>query len=195
MAQQEDETRDAGPPEQNDDRLNPKAVDEDSATSQQDAQQGSEETSAEISQQDAEPDSEAVSGDEIHEGSPTPDKGKTTDKQPSAFRWKVQELRSRVSTALAPVTSSKPAQALARFGRAFRAIWQKCMRFSYAFYAIAFVITNAVAVLFIQWSVYNEPTYADPNAVDETTKMLNSVRGQLTSFVSQMWLGGRYTSS
>lgn len=69
------------------------------------------------------------------------------------------------------------------------------MRFSYAFYAIAFVITNAVAVLFIQWSVYNEPTYVDPNAVDETTKMLNSVRGQLTSFVSQMWLGGRYTSS
>lgn len=81
-------------------------------------------------------------------------------------------MRSRVSTALAPVTSSKPAQVLARFGRAFRAIWQKRMRFSYAFYAIAFVITNAV---------------------DETTKMLNSVRGQLTSFVSQMWLGGRYT--
>ena len=102
-------------------------------------------------------------------------------------------MRSRVSTALAPVTSSKPAQVLARFGRAFRAIWQKRMRFSYAFYAIAFVITNAVAALFIQWSVYNEPTYADPNAVDETTKMLNSVRGQLTSFVSQMWLGGRYT--
>lgn len=49
------------------------------------------------------------------------------------------------------------------------------------------LITSA-AVLFLQWSVYNEPAYAQNSTVDETTRILNSVEGQLTQFVSQMWL-------
>ncbi|KAB7213085.1 LTA synthase family protein, partial [Bifidobacterium longum] len=36
--------------------------------------------------------------------------------------------------------------------------------------------------------MYSEPKYDDPNAVDSTTKILNSVNGQLTRFVTQMWL-------
>ena len=37
------------------------------------------------------------------------------------------------------------------------------------------VMVDAAAVLLIQWSMYEEPTYADPDAVDDTTKMFNSV--------------------
>jgi len=41
--------------------------------------------------------------------------------------------------------------------------------------------------------MYKEPTYADPDAIDTTTKLLNSVSGQLTKFVSQMWMEQKYT--
>lgn len=54
------------------------------------------------------------------------------------------------------------------------------------------VMVDAAAVLFIQWSMYEEPTYADPDAVDDTTKMFNSVAGQLTKFVAQMWMEHNY---
>ena len=36
--------------------------------------------------------------------------------------------------------------------------------------------------------MYSEPQYDDPNAVDSTTKILNSVNGRVTRFVTQMWL-------
>ena len=54
------------------------------------------------------------------------------------------------------------------------------------------VMVDAAAVLLIQWSMYEEPTYADPDAVDDTTKMFNSVAGQLTKFVAQMWMEHNY---
>ena len=50
---------------------------------------------------------------------------------------------------------------------------------------VVMVMVDAAAVLFIQWSMYEEPTYADPDAVDDTTKMFNSAAGQLTKFVAQ----------
>ena len=49
-------------------------------------------------------------------------------------------------------------------------------------------LIDAAAVTFIQWGMYSEPKYDDPNAVDNTTKILNSVNGQVTRFVTQMWL-------
>ncbi|NEG54856.1 sulfatase-like hydrolase/transferase [Bifidobacterium sp. SMA15] len=49
-------------------------------------------------------------------------------------------------------------------------------------------LMTAAATIFIQWGMYSEPSYDDPNAVDDTTKALNSVNGQLTRFVAQMWL-------
>ena len=36
--------------------------------------------------------------------------------------------------------------------------------------------------------MYIEPNYENPDAADDTTKIMNSVNGQLTRFVSQMWL-------
>ena len=73
-----------------------------------------------------------------------------------------------------------------------RTLWNRRMRFSYAFYAITFCTVTVAAVLSIQWSITTEPTYDDADAVDPTTKMLNSIRGQLTKFVGQMWMEHKY---
>lgn len=73
-----------------------------------------------------------------------------------------------------------------------REAWGKRPKLPYTLYAVVMVLIDAAAVLFIQWGMYSEPTYADPNAVDNTTKILNSVKGQLTKFVSQMWLEHKY---
>ena len=71
-------------------------------------------------------------------------------------------------------------------------IWDKRMRFSFAFYTIVFIVVTAASVIGLQWSVYTEPTYAKGQVVDDQTKALNSVVGQLTSFVSQIWLHQSY---
>lgn len=71
-------------------------------------------------------------------------------------------------------------------------IWDKRMRFSFAFYTIVFIVVTAASVIGLQWSVYSEPTYAKGQVVDDQTKALNSVAGQLTSFVSQIWLHQSY---
>lgn len=79
-------------------------------------------------------------------------------------------------------------QVLKHIGHGLHAIWKKRPKLSYALYAIVFVAITATSVLFLQWSVYNEPVYAEGAEVDETTRILDSVAGQLTQFVSQMWL-------
>ena len=66
------------------------------------------------------------------------------------------------------------------------------MRFSYAFYAIVFTLLTSAEVIFLQWGVYSEPTYDKGDEVDQTTKILNSVAGQVTKFVSQIWLEQKY---
>lgn len=66
------------------------------------------------------------------------------------------------------------------------------MRFSYAFYAIVFTLLTSAEVIFLQWGMYSEPTYDKGDEVDQTTKILNSVAGQVTKFVSQMWLEQKY---
>ena len=40
--------------------------------------------------------------------------------------------------------------------------------------------------------VYSEPEYAENTEVDQTTRILQSVAGQVTKFVSQMWLEQKY---
>lgn len=66
--------------------------------------------------------------------------------------------------------------------------WNKRMRFSYAFYAIVFFVLTSAEVIFLQWGMYSEPTYDKDTVVDDTTKALQSVAGQVTRFVSQMWI-------
>ena len=122
----------------------------------------------------------------------TESESQTSKKPKPVFIQKIGTQCARIKAAVAPFIGSKPMQLIIRFFKAVHAIWKKRMRFSYAFYTIAFVITNSASVFFMQWSTYFEPTYADPDSVDETTKIMNSVAGQLTKFMSQMWLEQKF---
>nr|WP_238567664.1 LTA synthase family protein [Bifidobacterium stellenboschense] len=71
-----------------------------------------------------------------------------------------------------------------------RDLWRKRPKCPYTLYVVVMALMTAAATIFIQWGMYSEPSYDDSNAVDDTTKALNSVNGQLTRFVAQMWLSG-----
>ena len=71
---------------------------------------------------------------------------------------------------------------------ALHKLWKKRPKCPYTLYVVVMALIDAAAVTFIQWGMYSEPKYDDPNAVDNTTKILNSVNGQVTRFVTQMWL-------
>lgn len=86
----------------------------------------------------------------------------------------------------------KAVQLIIKFFRKAYGPWKKRMRFSYAFYAIVFTLLTSAEVIFLQWGVYSEPEYAEDSEVDYTTQILQSVAGQTTRFVSQMWLEQKY---
>lgn len=83
-------------------------------------------------------------------------------------------------------------QVLNHIGRGIRTVWGKRPKLSYALYAIVFIVITAAAVLFLQWSVYNPIEYADDAQVDNTTRIMGTMAGQLTKFVSQMWLEDKW---
>ena len=86
----------------------------------------------------------------------------------------------------------KGMQFVIAFFRKAHAVWKKRMKFSYAFYAIIFSLLTSFEVLLIQWGMYSEPHYDKGTHISKTTKILNSIAGQLTKFVSQMWLEQKY---
>ena len=83
-------------------------------------------------------------------------------------------------------------QVLNHIGRGIRAVWGKRPKLSYALYVIVFVAVTATSVLFLQWSVYNPIEYAEDAQVDNTTRIMGTMAGQLTKFVSQMWLEDKW---
>lgn len=97
-----------------------------------------------------------------------------------------------VKTAWHTFTNFKAVQLIIKFFRKAYGPWKKRMRFSYAFYAIVFTLLTSAEVIFLQWGVYSEPEYAEDSEVDYTTQILQSVAGQTTRFVSQMWLEQKY---
>lgn len=70
----------------------------------------------------------------------------------------------------------------------FRSIWDKRWKFSYVLYAVVFVLLTAASTIGLQWGVYSEPEYAEGSEIDNATKVAQSVIGQLTHFVSKIWL-------
>lgn len=83
-------------------------------------------------------------------------------------------------------------QVLNHIGRGIRTVWGKRPKLSYALYVIVFVAVTATSVLFLQWSVYNPIEYAEDAQVDNTTRIMGTMAGQLTKFVSQMWLENQW---
>lgn len=109
----------------------------------------------------------------------TSDGGEASDASAHRFADAFATMKSGLS-ALAPV------------GRAIRTVWNKRPKLSFALYAIVFIVVTAYCVLALQWSAYTEPTYAEDSTVDADTRIRASVAGQLTKFVSQVWLEQKY---
>ena len=82
----------------------------------------------------------------------------------------------------------KTVQLIIKFFKKAHGLWKKRMKFSYAFYTIVFFLLTSAEVIFLQWGMYSEPEYDKSTEIDETTKVLQSVAGQVTRFISQMWL-------
>ncbi|MBT1182299.1 sulfatase-like hydrolase/transferase [Bifidobacterium sp. CP2] len=144
--------------------------------------------------------SDSIESDEPSEPEPTSTSdSEESDGEPDTADASGGGLRARVAALAAPVTQSKAWRGGARavavtapIVKAIVATWRKRPKCPYTLYALVLALVDAASVMFIQWGMYSEPTYDDPNSVDETTKLLNSVRGQLTRFVAQMWMEQRY---
>lgn len=74
----------------------------------------------------------------------------------------------------------------------WRTLWAKRPQCSLLLYFTVSLALTVGAVLLLQWSVYQEPVYADDSSVDANTRASNSVAGRLTAFVSQVWLHHQY---
>ena len=100
----------------------------------------------------------------------------------------IRTAATAVKTAWQTFTNFKAIQLIIKFFKKVYALWKKRMRFSYAFYTIVFFLLTSAEVIFLQWGMYSEPEYEKGTEIDETTKVLQSVGGQVTRFISQMWL-------
>ena len=108
--------------------------------------------------------------------------------KPNKFKASLAHLSQFIKASAAPILTSKFAQLLISAAVALHKLWKKRPKCPYTLYVVVMALIDAAAVTFIQWGMYSEPKYDDPNAVDNTTKILNSVNGQVTRFVTQMWL-------
>lgn len=105
------------------------------------------------------------------------------------------EVKHPVRTAISAVrsighifTSFKIIQLIIKFFHGSDSPWHKRPRCPYTLYALVFAILTVFEVIFIQWGMYSEKTHEAGQEVDKTTKILDSVAGQTTKFVAQMWL-------
>ena len=106
--------------------------------------------------------------------------------KPNKIKASLARLNQFIKANAAPILTSKFAQLLISAAVALHKLWKKRPKCPYTLYVVVMALIDAAAVTFIQWGMYSEPKYDDPNAVDSTTKILNSVNGQLTRFVTQM---------
>ena len=100
----------------------------------------------------------------------------------------IHTAATAVKTSWQTFTNFKAVQLIIKFFKKAYGLWKKRMKFSYAFYTIVFFLLTSAEVIFLQWGMYSEPEYEKGTEIDETTKVLQSVGGQVTRFISQMWL-------
>lgn len=104
----------------------------------------------------------------------------------------IHNTATKVCNAWHTFTSLKAVQFIIKFFQSAHALWKKRMRFSYAFYTIVLVLVTAFEVVFLQWGMYSEPKYPKGSEIDDTTRVLQSVIGRTTKFVSQTWIDNQY---
>lgn len=100
----------------------------------------------------------------------------------------IHTAATAVKTAWQTFANFKAIQLIIKFFQSTYPLWKKRHRFSYSFYAIIIAALSAFEVIFIQWGMYSEPEYEKGVEIDKTTRILDSVAGQTTKFVTQMWL-------
>ena len=114
--------------------------------------------------------------------------GHAVAKAVNATGHAIRTAVTAVKTAWHTFANFKAVQLIIKFFKKVYALWKKRMKFSYAFYTIVFFLLTSAEVIFLQWGMYSEPEYEKGTEIDETTKVLQSVGGQVTRFISQMWL-------
>lgn len=113
--------------------------------------------------------------------------GQATAKAAKTTARTIRTAATKVRAAWRTFTNFKAVQLIIKFFKSARLV-EKRMKFSYAFYTIVFFLLTSAEVIFLQWGMYSEPEYDKSTEIDETTKVLQSVAGQVTRFISQMWL-------
>lgn len=112
--------------------------------------------------------------------------GHAVAKAANATGHAIHTAATTVKTAWHTFTSLKAVQFIIKFFQSTYPLWKKRHRFSYSFYAIIIAALSAFEVIFIQWGMYSEPEYEKGVEIDKTTRILDSVAGQTTKFVTQM---------
>ncbi|KFJ07432.1 LTA synthase family protein [Bifidobacterium tsurumiense] len=110
----------------------------------------------------------------------------------SASRSPFKRLIANIVQKSVRLRSSRFASWAIRIWKTLCGLWSRRPKFSLLVYGIVFLGLTSGAVLFLQWSMYQEPNYPPDTVVDEQTRAANSVAGRLTSFVSQIWLHRQY---
>ena len=85
-------------------------------------------------------------------------------------------------------TSFKAVQPIIKFFRSAHVLWKKRIKFSYAFYTVVFLLLTTSETLFMKWTVTVEPTYSAGVKVSHHRKIVEGAVGQLTTYVTNMWL-------
>lgn len=114
--------------------------------------------------------------------------GHAVAKAVNATGHAIRTAATAVKTAWHTFVNFKAVRLIIKFCKKVYALWKKRMKFPYAFYTIVFFLLTSAEVIFLQWGMYSEPEYEKGTEIDETTKVLQSVGGQVTKFISQMWL-------
>lgn len=104
----------------------------------------------------------------------------------------IHTAATAVKTAWQTFTNFKAIQLIIKFFQSTYPLWKKRHRFSFSFYAIVLVLVTAFEVVFLQWGMYSEPEYPEGSEIDDTTRVLQSVIGRTTKFVSQTWIDNQY---
>ena len=118
--------------------------------------------------------------------------GHTAVKATKVTGHAVHTAATAVKTAWQTFTNFKAIQLIIKFFKKAYGLWKKRHRFSFSFYAIVLVLVTAFEVVFLQWGMYSEPEYPEGSEIDDTTRVLQSVIGRTTKFVSQIWIDHQY---
>ena len=133
-----------------------------------------------------------------HDPNPSPRRHRHTNRQIQAGQ---RTSIARVQRQPRPQPPNRPgagtlratiAALAASSGVYIRDLWKRRRKFSYGLYLLVFITITIVSTLAIQRSVYIDPQYAAGDQTDEATRAARSIVGQLTGFVTQVWLTHRY---